>query len=83
MKPQRVRLPLPWERWGWMVESVARRHGVPVDDLLGRGRTSEVAAARHDLMACMWGSGLAYSAIARLLGVDHTTVMHGVRRGLA
>jgi chromosomal replication initiation ATPase DnaA len=71
-----------WTRWGWIVESVARRHGVSVDGLLGRARTAPLAAARHDLMCCLWASGVAYAEIGRLLGRDHTTVMHGVRRAL-
>ncbi len=71
-----------WSRWGWIVESVAERHGVSVAGLLSRSRHREFTVARHDLMASLWGSGLAYAEIGRLLGVDHTTVMHGVRRAL-
>lgn len=78
----RIATPEAWERWGWMVESVAQRHGVTVDAVLGSRRTSEVARARHDLMAGLYGSGLAYAEIGRLLGRDHTSVMHGVRRAL-
>lgn len=71
-----------WARWGWMVESVASRHGVSARDVLGRRRIKEIATARHDLMSCLWGSGLAYAEIGRLLGMDHTSVMFGVRRAM-
>ncbi len=71
-----------WERWGWMAESVARRHGVSVEGLLGPRKTHLVVTARHDLMSCLWGSGLPYAEIGRLLGRDHSSVMHGVRRSL-
>ncbi len=71
-----------WERWGWMVESVAERHGVSVGDIIGRIGTREVTRARHDLMTCMWGSGCGYAEIGRLLGRDHSSVIYAVRRAL-
>jgi chromosomal replication initiation ATPase DnaA len=71
-----------WERWGWLVESAAARHGVEVDDLLGPRRTAILAAARADLCTNLWGSGLPYSEIGRLVGRDHTTVLYLVRKEL-
>ena len=82
MKP-RIVTPVAWARWGWMVESVAERHDVGIQDILSATKERvEVSRARHDLMSCLWGSGLAFAEIGRLLGRDHTTVMYGVRRAL-
>jgi len=66
-----------------MVVAVADRHGVTTTELLSRGRTALLARARHDLMADLWGSGLAFIEVGRLLGMDHTSVMYGVRKALA
>ncbi len=71
-----------WDRWGWMVQSVADRHGVAVVDLLGRSKARELTRARHDLMTCMWGSGVGFAEIGRLLGLDHSSVIYAVRRAL-
>jgi chromosomal replication initiation ATPase DnaA len=81
MGPGIVKAPA-WDRWGWMVESVAARHGVSVEDILGRARTKLISEARHDLMACLWGSGLAFAEIGRMLDRDHTTIISGVRRAI-
>ncbi len=75
--------PLTWMKWGWMVESCATRHGVAVSAILGRGRTHSVRFARRDLYTCLWGSGLAYAEIGRMLGRDHQTVRSGVLGELA
>lgn len=75
--------PERWERLGWMVESVARRYGVTVAGILAHKRTAILAAARHDLMVCLYGSGYGYAEIGRLLGRDHTGVMYAVRKELA
>ncbi len=79
MKPGIVKA-CSWDRWGWMVESVAERHGVSVAGLLSRCRNREFVIARQDLMTVLWGSGLAFAEIGRLLGRDHSTVIYGVRR---
>ncbi len=78
----RITTPEAWTRWGWLVDAVAERHGVLADALLGRGKTAEVVRARHDLMACLWGSGCAYAEIGRLLGMNHTSVLTAVKRVL-
>lgn len=83
MSAQTIREPEAWQRWGWLVASVAKRYGVTVDDVLGRRRHQRVAHARRDLCACLRGSGLAYAEIGRMLGLDHCTVMTAVRKDLA
>lgn len=77
-----IETPAAWERWGWMVTAVAKAHGVTTKALLSRKRTALIARARHELMADLWGSGLAFAEVGRLLDMDHTSVMHGVKRVL-
>lgn len=74
---------IAWERWGWMVDSVARRHGVTVEAILSPERTPLVASARADLCVCLHASGVPYAEIGRLVGRDHTTAMYLVRKELA
>lgn len=74
--------PEMWARYGWMVESVAARHGVNVDDLLGRARNPLLVRARDALCGSLHGSGVGYADIGRLLDRDHTTIMDAVRRDL-
>lgn len=54
--------------------------GVDGDDILGRSLTHEHVNARHIAMWIMREGGETYSHIGRELGVDHSTVIHGVRR---
>lgn len=77
-----LREPGRWARWGWIVEAVAHRHGVSVDELLGKSRIQPVAVARRDLYTCLWGSGLALAEVGRMVGRDHTSVLAGVRKEL-
>lgn len=80
----RILLPEAWATWGWVVESCAARHGVTVDDVLGRGRTAEVVRSRHDLIdTLVTGHGLGFAEVGRLLGMSHTTVMAAWRKGIA
>lgn len=82
MAPRIVTSPTRWAKWGWIVESVAARHGVSVEHLLGRQLSGKKTCARQDLYGSLYGSGLSCSAIARLLGRDHTTVLEGLHRDL-
>lgn len=50
------------------------------DTLLSRSLAREVVKARHVAMWVMRQGGQSYSHIGRELGVDHSTVMNGVRR---
>lgn len=78
-----IRTAAAWRRWGWIVESVASRHGLTSNALLGSSHRGIAVRARRDLYACLFGSGLSYSDVARLLGRDHTTVIAGIRKELA
>jgi len=57
--------------------SVAKKHGVSVAELLGRGRTASIARARRELYAVTKDTlGLSYPETGALFGRDHTTIMH-------
>lgn len=66
-----------------VVELVGERFGVTQDQIFSHDRHRTIAIARQ---ACYWlgrhasKPQLSYPQIARALGTDHTTVMHGVRR---
>lgn len=66
--------------WRALVAAVAAESGIPADDLLGRRRQPRVARARHLLCWCARDRlGWSYPKIGRVLGRDHTTVLHAVR----
>jgi len=62
-----------------IVALTAHTYGVPLQALYARGRRQPVALARQT--AC-WlirrHTALSYPAIGRLLGRDHSTVLHAV-----
>lgn len=62
-----------------IVAKVARRTALPAGAILGRGRTAEVAAARHRAMRALRAMGYSFPEIGRAFGRDHSTVIHAVR----
>jgi chromosomal replication initiation ATPase DnaA len=65
---------------GDVLDGVLLATNVPECALLGRCRTMSVGRARNALYAALRAAGLSYPEIGALLGRDHTTVMHGVRK---
>ncbi len=66
---------------GETVRLVARHLGVDENELLGRGRSKEVAMARQILMYLLRNvCDLSLPQIGELLGRDHTTVIYGVEK---
>jgi chromosomal replication initiation ATPase DnaA len=64
-----------------LVDAVCDHRGVTRHELCGRGRSRAVAAARHELWWLMRHHPdrcYSYSEIARIVGRDHATVLHGV-----
>jgi chromosomal replication initiator protein len=61
----------------------AQVFGVQVADILGRRRTRNVARARF---AATWiarrRSGLSYPVLGRILGRDHSSVIHACQRAV-
>jgi chromosomal replication initiation ATPase DnaA len=72
--------------WFEIVFEVATKHGVGIRDVLGTGRTRNVVLARHESFWRMrrdikvLGLPISYPQIGRRFGgMDHTTVLHGIR----
>jgi len=63
-----------------IIAEVAQRMGVPEERLRAPDRTREVAAARHAAFWALKQAGLNPARIARLLGLNHSTVVHGLAR---
>lgn len=64
------------------MRAVCKRNAVTIDEAASRRRTKNVARARHEFwwhLRSRSGSTFSYPEIAGLFGVDHTTVMAGVR----
>lgn len=68
--------------WESIVEEVAKRHNMRVDLVMSRNRARDAAWARFDAWSQMYTTipGMSLTAIARIWGLDHTTVMTGIRR---
>jgi chromosomal replication initiation ATPase DnaA len=67
-----------------IIAEVARDHGITPDDIMGECRRPEFAWPRHEAMRQVYQeTGLSFSAIGRIFGRDHTTVMNGVKRAQA
>ena len=62
------------------VRAIAVEHGMTVDDLMSDRRSSPFIAARQEAMVTLVGLGMSASAVGRLMGRDHTTVLHAVRK---
>lgn len=75
------RLCAPRSQWRRIVDEVAASHNVAADDVLERVKRHKVAHARfHVWQRMRFDLSMAYELIAELFGVDHTSVIYGVRR---
>jgi hypothetical protein len=63
-----------------IIAEVARRMGVPEERVRARDRSPQVAAARHAAFWALNRAGLNPAQIARYLGLNHSTVVHGLAR---
>ncbi len=63
-----------------IIAEVAHRMGVSEERLRARDRTPHVAAARHAAFWALNRAGLNPAQIARYLGLNHSTVVHGLAR---
>ncbi len=65
--------------WQAIAEAAARAEGVTLADVVSGGRLSPVARARHRAWWEIHRAGrYSYPYVARVWGVDHTSIMHGV-----
>lgn len=63
-----------------ILRSVARRHRVPLQRILGPDRHRDVVYARQEAAWRLRNLGLSYPKIGQVLNRDHTTIMYAVRQ---
>ena len=63
------------------IVAVAAEHEVRPTEILGRRRFPRLAAARQEVCRRLVALGWSYAEVGRQLGLDHTTVIHAVRKG--
>lgn len=64
-----------------LCDLLGRQFAVTPADLLCGDRSKQLTLARWALWFCLRERyGLSYPELARMLGYDHTTILHGVRR---
>lgn len=64
-----------------LLEMVAARNGVSIAELLSKRRTGPISKARADAIRELRALGHSRSEVARMLGLDHTTVIYHDRGG--
>ena len=63
-----------------IVETVAKKYGIPVDEIYGRKRSKQIANARNvSIYIIRKITPLSLTAIANMFDRDHTTVMSAIR----
>lgn len=61
-----------------IIETVAEKHGMSVDEIMSRSRKDRIVAARHEAFYLLREAGYSYPQIGRFFGgMDHTTALHG------
>lgn len=67
--------------WRFLLALACVRFGVTAKEVLGPGRTKNVVAARYEAMALIYQhTQQSFPGVGRLMGRDHTTVLHGVNK---
>lgn len=79
-KHDKISIKLAAERMPEILNSVAKECNTTRAVLLGKGRAPEVVAVRHILFALLQVAGNSCNTIATFLGLNHSTILHGVAR---
>jgi len=66
-----------------IVRDVCQKRLVSERDVLNGGRTRNFVEARWHVWCLLRERGYSYKKIAMIFGMDHSTVIHGVRKFLA
>lgn len=61
------------------VIQASRETGIDADDIYSKSRRAEIVAARWRAMQIAHERGMSSVSIGRGLGMDHSTVLHGLR----
>lgn len=63
-----------------VLEAVAKRHRLTIDEIRGPSRKRYICNARWDAMRLLRDRGMSLPTIGRILNRDHATIIHGLRR---
>ena len=66
-----------------IIDHVARKHGVSVNDIMGRSRFPKIVAARQEAMRLVHSTGLKLGQVGLIFKRDHSTVLTNIRRAEA
>lgn len=68
--------------WRFLVTLASARTGVSVAEIMGRSRKHAIAAARHDAVALVYAyTNKSMVSVGKMFGgLDHTTILHIVRK---
>lgn len=83
IKALRTRVHVATTRGSWsqrVMKAACQHYGVTEEAVRSSRRDQITANARHTAMWLMRDANRSYAEIGRELDVDHTTVMHGVKR---
>jgi len=73
--------PAPVKRMADIAAEVAQANGLTLAELRSRNRAQRIARPRQEAMAKIHQTGrYTLTQIARFFGMDHTTVLYGVRQ---
>lgn len=65
------------------VRDVSTESRISESIIMGHSRAPHVVAARHLAIRVAHSAGVSASEIARVMGRDHTTIIHAIRKGAA
>ena len=65
-----------------LAEAIGAISDVNPEEILGRRRFKAIVVARHQLFVDLWRDGYSIADVGRILGFDHTSVIHGLRSAL-
>lgn len=69
--------------WKQLVSDVSKTSGIGPMDILSPSRRGDIVAARHEVMyRAITELQMGYAQVGRKLKMDHTSVLHGMRRHL-
>ncbi len=74
------RIALGRERSRLIASRLGKVHACTPAEILGRRRFASVVVARHALYVELFRVGFSIAEVAVILGKDHTTIIHGMRK---
>ena len=75
--PQAIETRVSWQD---DLKEVATKHGLSVQVLMSRSRAHHISHARWDAFIALQKRGWSLPRIGNHFGLDHTTVLYGIRK---